>query len=516
MLTTSALAVKTVTYESSIDPETVGSWTKYHTLPYFDPALGRLISVDFTASLNASIDGAAENLDPDSGVTGAHMSADADMSVEMINGDDLSLHVELDTGTHDVSAFDGTKDLQGTSAFSASDAGDTLDTISYTDPVRVADYVGTGTFDLEAVATAVSNVVGGGNWYSVFDTYAWSYASITYTYDDLHCLSGYKIDDCTGQALSGWTITVNNSTDSWSNDIDADGFWEICNLEDGTYTVCEELKPGWTHIGLACRTVTLAGESITDINFTNQELYCISGYKINGSSGLGLAGGNITLRNASGSVMMQTGSDGRYEFCNLLPGSYTVCEELKDSWKNITPSCITIPLGCNDSNDNNFTNVPEREKACNTFWANWNGKGTCLIPVCSSSWGWYLKPSIASLKAGIRSDLWAGAADCSLSKSYNVGTVTLSLDSTGKMVTLHLDLTGVNDDCDMDGWHLWISDSSLCPHRGFSKWIKGTAEDIQIDLKKELKDQNGDGSVFVAIHGVACCDKCGTDECTYH
>ena len=137
ILTTSSLAIKTVTYESSIAPETVG-WTKYHTLPYFDPALGRLISVDFTASLNASVDGAAENTGP-SPVNGAYVSADADMSVEMINGDQLSLHVDLETGTHDVSAFDGTRDGQGSSAFSASDEGDTWDTISYTNPGDVAD-----------------------------------------------------------------------------------------------------------------------------------------------------------------------------------------------------------------------------------------------------------------------------------------------------------------------------------------------------------------------------------------
>ncbi len=516
ILITSSMAVQTVTYTSELPPETVGTWTKYHTLPYFDQNLGNLIAVDFTASLNATVDGAAENKAP-SPVNGAYIAADADMYVDMINGDRLSLVVNLETAPTDLTAYDGSVDYQGTSAFSASDADDTQGAISYTDPITVADYIGIGTFDLEAVATAASYVVGGGNFASMITTYAWSNASITYTYDDLHCLSGYKIDNCTGQPLSGWTITVNNSTDTWSNDTDADGFWEICNLEDGTYTVCEVLKPGWTQIAPdSCHTATLDGANITDINFTNQALYCISGYKINSSSGAGLHGWNITLTNASGSVMKQTGPDGRYEFCNLLPGGYSVCEELKDGWKNITPTCISVPLGCNDSNDNNFTNVPGREKACNTFWANWNGEGTCLIPDCSSNWGWYLKPSIADLKAGISSDIWAGAADCSLKKGYNVGTVTVRLDSTGRIVILHLDITGVNDDCDMDGWHLWISDSSLCPHKGFSKWIKGTAEDIQIDLKKELKDQNGDGSVFLAVHGVACCDKCGTEECTFH
>ncbi len=161
MLTTSALAVKTVTYYSFIEPETVGTWTKYHTLPYFDPAMGNLISVDFTASLNATVDGAAENQAP-SPVTGAYIAADADMYVDMINGDRLSLVVNLATAPTDLASYDGTTDYQGPSAFSASDADDTQGTISYTDPIKVADYVGTGTFDLEAVATAASDVVGGG------------------------------------------------------------------------------------------------------------------------------------------------------------------------------------------------------------------------------------------------------------------------------------------------------------------------------------------------------------------
>lgn len=460
------------------------------------------------------MDGKGENLGS-SPIEGAYIAADADMQVEMINGEHLSLLVNLETGKVYLPAFDGTPDLEGPSAFNDSDAKDTWGRIYY-DDARKDAYIGKGTFNLTANTSAESRTGGSGNFMYWVMTTAWSNASITYTYDELHCLSGYKIDACTGEPLSGWTITVNNSTDSWSNETDADGFWEICNLEDGTYTVCEMLKPGWTQTAPdGCYSKTLAGANITDINFTNQELYCISGYKINGSSGAGLSGWNITLTNASGSVMKQTGSDGRYEFCNLMPGSYSLCEKQKDGWKNTTPSCISVPLGCNDSNDNNFTNVPEREKACETFWANWNGKGTCLIPGCASNWGWYLKPSITDLKAGIASDIWAAAGQCKLNKGYKVGTVNIRLDSAGKIATLHFDLTGVNDDCDLDEWHLWISDSSLCPHRGFSKWIKGTTEDIQIDLKEELKDKNGDG-VFVAIHGVACCDKCGTDECTYH
>ncbi|HQE96691.1 MAG TPA: choice-of-anchor E domain-containing protein, partial [Methanothrix sp.] len=98
------MAVQTVTYTSELPPETVGEWTRYHTLPYFDQNLGNLISVDFTASLNATVDGAAENKAP-SPVNGAYIAADADMYVDMINGDRLSLVVNLETAPTDLTAY---------------------------------------------------------------------------------------------------------------------------------------------------------------------------------------------------------------------------------------------------------------------------------------------------------------------------------------------------------------------------------------------------------------------------
>ena len=76
----------------------------------------------------------------------------------------------------------------------------------------MAPYIGTNTFKLRTVTTAASTVVGGGNFASLIVTRAWSNATITYTYDDARCLSGYKIDGCTGLPLSGWNVTVKNST----------------------------------------------------------------------------------------------------------------------------------------------------------------------------------------------------------------------------------------------------------------------------------------------------------------
>ena len=46
----------------------------------------------------------------------------------------------------------------------------------------------------------------------MIDTLAWSNASISYTYDDARCLSGFKKDGCTGLPLSEWNITTRNAT----------------------------------------------------------------------------------------------------------------------------------------------------------------------------------------------------------------------------------------------------------------------------------------------------------------
>ena len=67
ILSTSSLAaIRTVTYYSSLfadstPPGEFVDWTDNFTFPYFDPAMGELISVYFTATLNATLNGAAEN-----------------------------------------------------------------------------------------------------------------------------------------------------------------------------------------------------------------------------------------------------------------------------------------------------------------------------------------------------------------------------------------------------------------------------------------------------------------------
>jgi hypothetical protein len=140
--------------------------------------LGRLISINFTASLNSSLVGKAEN-GAGSAVPNAYMSVGTDMYVVMINGQHLLLNTLLrvpKTGGTYVSAFDGAEDYAGPDSFSGTDAADSWGKVYYNNPAHTTSYIGKGTFKLKTFTHAVSRVEGGSTWNSGLRTTAWSYA----------------------------------------------------------------------------------------------------------------------------------------------------------------------------------------------------------------------------------------------------------------------------------------------------------------------------------------------------
>ena len=66
----------------------------------------------------------------------------------------------------------------------------------------------------------------------------------------LMCISGRKVNDCTGAGISGWTITVRNSTGgivgtavtAGTSGISGAprGFWQVCGLVPGNYSVTRD------------------------------------------------------------------------------------------------------------------------------------------------------------------------------------------------------------------------------------------------------------------------------------
>jgi hypothetical protein len=156
------------------------------------------------------------------------------------------------------------------------------------------------------------------------------------------CVSGYKLNE-TGVGLAGWTINVTNVTSGvevGSNVTAATGFWQVCNLPAGTYTVCETPQNGWIAVDPAdgCNeSIELTNADITNVNFTNRECNgSISDFvwvdtNQNGVQDPGEPGiGNVTVnlyRHASPETLIgtkETDDNGYCIFDKLCPGNYSL------------------------------------------------------------------------------------------------------------------------------------------------------------------------------------------------
>ena len=184
-----------------------------------------------------------------------------------------------------------------------------------------------------------------------------------FTNTKILCISGYKKDSCSNVGITGWTITLTNSTPGFSvtQTTDASGKYQFCNLAAGSYTLTEETRSGWKSTSPVSITVPLTcGNNVTNQNFTNTKILCISGYKKDSCTNVGITGWTITLTNStpSFSVTQTTDASGKYQFCNLAAGSYTLTEETRSGWKSTSPVSITVPLTCgNNVTNQNFTNT---------------------------------------------------------------------------------------------------------------------------------------------------------------
>ncbi|MDK3018602.1 MSCRAMM family protein, partial [Pseudodonghicola flavimaris] len=181
-------------------------------------------------------------------------------------------------------------------------------------------------------------------------------------------ISGWKWSDLDGDAawdaeetgVGGFTIVLDtDQTYGNGNEIDevvtaADGSYSFTGLTPGTYYVYELDKAGWqqTYDG----ATVIVGESGVDhngteglaelLNFGNQELFSVTGYKWEDANGNGLwddgetviEGWTFQLLDAAGAVIATTTTDetGRYLFENLTPGEFYSVQEVMPAsgWTN--------------------------------------------------------------------------------------------------------------------------------------------------------------------------------------
>ena len=185
-------------------------------------------------------------------------------------------------------------------------------------------------------------------------------------------ISGYKLDECTGEGLPGWTILLCSDPACTSvlesTTTNASGYY-VFSVTPGTYYVHEVLEPGWYQTAPSPQTyygpliISSTNLYYTDQNFRNHELLCINGYKRIDGDGDGTGESvptepwDITLTNASGySASTTTDTNGFYEFCGLYADTYTVTETVKSGWINVTPSSLDVSLSCVNYSSANFTN----------------------------------------------------------------------------------------------------------------------------------------------------------------
>jgi protocatechuate 3,4-dioxygenase beta subunit len=257
---------------------------------------------------------------------------------------------------------------------------------------------------------------------------------VDFVNEELGDISGTKLadtnnDDTGDVGVEGWTINLYSDVDGDgaidvgvdelldSTTTDADGNYSFGDLAPGDYIVQEETQTGWQAVSATVVGAEVTAGGDTDVDFVNEELASISGYKFGdldedgtwdqGDGEVGIEGWSIALYADDGDGVLdagdtlldtvQTDADGFYEFADLAPGDYIVVEATQNGWVQTAPNATdsdtesgdvngggggyaefgyAIDLGAGDENDaNDFGNflLPGPGVRTPGFWGSPNG-----------------------------------------------------------------------------------------------------------------------------------------------
>lgn len=138
-------------------------------------------------------------------------------------------------------------------------------------------------------------------------------------------------------------------------------------LEQGLYTVYEEIQEGWYLLNQSSQghAFQLNAGQTTQIDFYNTQFCSIAGYKYRDSDNntstdeyltQPVSGWEISLFDGTATTTALTNQDGYYEFTELLTGDYTLSESLCCGWMPLTPSSAQITLLSNENTTTDFIN----------------------------------------------------------------------------------------------------------------------------------------------------------------
>ena len=204
--------------------------------------------------------------------------------------------------------------------------------------------VDTNTFVAKGIEGIVNNFVSNGDVVAVINGGTWYYsdpAVVTITVPcPQPCIAGYKLNE-NGVGLANWTIIVTNSSGAIvaTTTTDGTGYWQVCGLAPGNYTVCEEPQRGWETVDPAsgCHKITFGPAYSMNIDFINRKCNgSISDYVwldadqdgIQDGDESGIAGVTVNLyRHESDGALFDTNvtdGTGFYIFKNLCAGNYSL------------------------------------------------------------------------------------------------------------------------------------------------------------------------------------------------
>jgi hypothetical protein len=187
---------------------------------------------------------------------------------------------------------------------------------------------------------------------------------------------------------------------------------KIFTVGTGLYTIQENDIYNWKLTDISCNNedvekniadgkvdITVSKGSNTICTFTNTELGKIQGVKFNDENGNGVRDvsqdyhhyeyyteyglenwrifidGNNNGLYDDNETHFHTNWYGDYEFDNLLPGTYSICEQMQDGWTNVTPICSSVNLTAGQTYNLDFANR-QYGSISGVKWNDLNGNGT--------------------------------------------------------------------------------------------------------------------------------------------